>query len=65
MAAKLDLVTPGQILREDFMLPLEISAYPLAKDIDIPQDRVSAILRAITLDSATRLGRYFGTTHQF
>jgi len=68
MAAKLELVPPGKILREEFMDPLSISAYRLAKDLDVPQDRISAILRgtrAITLDTAIRLGRYFGTTHQF
>lgn len=67
MAAKLDIVTPGQMLREEFMEPLAITAYRLAKDIDVPQDRISAILRgtrAITLDTSIRLGRYFGTTHQ-
>lgn len=68
MARKLDIITPGQMLREEFMEPLGISAYRLAKDIGVPQDRISAILRgtrAISLDSAIRFGRYFGTTHQF
>lgn len=68
MTAKLDLIPPGQILREEFMEPLGITAYRLAKDIGVPQDRISAVLRgtrAITLDTAMRLGRYLGTTHQF
>lgn len=68
MATKLALVTPGHILREEFMEPHGISAYRLAKDIGVPQDRISSVLRgtrAITLDTAMRLGRYFGTTYQF
>ena len=68
MARKLDIVAPGQILREEFMEPLGITAYRLSKDIGVPQDRISAILRAnraITLDTAIRLSRYLGTTHQF
>lgn len=68
MTAKLDIVTPGETLREAFMEPLGISAYRLAKDIGVSQDRISAILharRAISLDTAMRFGRYFGTSHQF
>lgn len=68
MTRKLSIPTPGQLLREEFMDPLGISAYRLAKDIGVPQDRISAILRgsrAITLDSAVRLSRYFGNSHQF
>ncbi len=68
MTRKLNVPTPGQMLREEFMEPLGISAYRLAKDIGVPQDRISAILRgsrAITLDTAVRLGRYFGSSHQF
>ena len=68
MPEPLDLIPPGQVLREEFMQPLGVTAYRLAKDIGVPQDRISAVLRAtraITLDTALRLGRYFGTTHQF
>jgi addiction module HigA family antidote len=68
MTTKLDIITPGELLRGEFMEPLGITAYRLAKDIDVPQDRISAILRgkrAITLDTAVRLGRYLSTTHHF
>lgn len=53
MAAKLEPVTPGQMLREEFLEPLGITTYRLAKDLDVPQDRISAILRgtrAISLE---------------
>ena len=68
MTKLLDIITPGQIIREEFLEPLGISAYRLSKDCDVPQDRISAILRGargITLDTAIRFARYFGTTHQF
>jgi len=50
-------IHPGEVLREEFLLPLEISAYKLSKDIDIPQTRISQILkgnRRITADTALR-----------
>lgn len=59
----LDLIHPGEILVEDFMAPLEISINRLARDIDVPPGRISAIVngkRAITADTALRLGKYFG-----
>lgn len=59
---------PGEILREEFLEPLGITPYRLAKDIGVPQTRISAILageRAITAETALRLGRYFGTTAEF
>jgi addiction module HigA family antidote len=65
---KLKNIHPGEILLEEFLLPLEISAYKLAKDIGIPQTRVSAILkgnRRITADTALRLSKYFGNTAKF
>jgi addiction module HigA family antidote len=68
MANKLDIITLGELLRGEFMEPLGITAYRLAKDIDVTQDRISAILRgrrAITLDTAVRLGRYLSTTYHF
>jgi addiction module HigA family antidote len=68
MATKLNIITPGDFLRGEFMEPLGITAYRLAKDIDVPQDRISAIRRgkrAITLDTAVRFGRYLSTTHHF
>jgi addiction module HigA family antidote len=59
---------PGEVLRLDFLEPLGMSQYALAKAIDVPQIRVSEIVngkRAITPDSALRLARYFGTTPEF
>ena len=66
--AKLKNVHPGEILLEEFLNPLEISAYRLSKDIGIPQSRTSQIVkgrRRITADTALRLSRYFGTTAKF
>lgn len=65
---KLPNVHPGEVLREDFMAPLELSAYAVAKAIAVPQSRLSAILagrRAVSADTAARLGRYFGTSARF
>lgn len=59
---------PGEILREEFLDPLRITPYRLAKDIGVPMTRISAILageRAITAETALRLGRYFGMTAEF
>ena len=53
---------------KEFLIPLEISAYKLAKDLDIPQTRISQILkgkRRITADTALRLSRYFGNSPKF
>lgn len=66
--AKLKNIHPGEILAEEFLLPLNISAYRLAKDIEIPQTRVSEIVkgnRRITADTALRLGKYFGNSAKF
>lgn len=63
-AAPLPPVSPGELLREEWLEPLGITAYRLAKDIGVPPNRVTAILageRAITADTALRLGQYFGT----
>lgn len=60
-------VPPGEILREEFIAPLGITAYRLARDIHVQQTRISEILagrRGITADTALRLARYFGTTPQ-
>lgn len=60
-------IRPGEILREDFMRPLGLSINRLARDLDVPPNRVSAILsgkRAITADTALRLERYFGVAAQ-
>ena len=65
---KLKNIHPGEILLEEYLLPLEISAYKLSKDIGIPQTRVSAILRGnrrITADTALRLSKYFGNSAKF
>jgi addiction module HigA family antidote len=61
-------IHPGEQLREEFMKPMGLSAYRVAKDIDVPISRIQAILdekRGITGDTALRLGRYFGTTAEF
>lgn len=65
---KLKNTHPGEILQEEFLLPLEISAYKLSKDIGIPQTRVSSIIkgnRRITADTALRLSKYFGNSAKF
>ena len=65
---KLPNIHPGEVLREEFLIPLGISQYQLAKDLHIPQTRVSAIVkgkRRITADTALRLSRYFGTSARF
>jgi addiction module HigA family antidote len=61
-------VHPGEILREEFMVPLGLSAYALAKECHIPRTRIERIAReevGITADTALRLGQYFKTTAQF
>jgi addiction module HigA family antidote len=66
--SKLKNIHPGEILLEEFLVPLNISAYKLAKDIEIPQTRLSQIMkknRRITADTALRLSRYFGNSAKF
>ncbi len=61
-------IHPGEILLEEFLKPLGISAYRLSKDTFIPQTRVSEIIkgrRRITADTALRLSKYFGTSAKF
>ena len=61
-------IHPGKILLEEFLKPLEISAYRLSKDTFIPQTRISEIIkqrRRITADTALRLSRYFGNSPKF
>ena len=61
-------IHPGEQLREEFMKPLGLTAYRLAKDLGVPVTRIQAIIgerRSITGDTALRLGRYFGTTPEF
>jgi addiction module HigA family antidote len=62
---RLDPIHPGEILLEDFMKPLRISINRLARDLDVPPNRISAIVngtRSITADTALRLGTYFGVS---
>lgn len=66
--AKLENIHPGEILKEEFLIPLEISAYKLAKETFMPQTRISEILkgrRRITADTALRLSKFFGTSPKF
>ena len=65
---KLPNIHPGEVLDEEFLKPLHISAYRLAKETKIPQTRISEIIkkkRRITADTALRLAKFFGTTPQF
>lgn len=65
---KLNNIHPGEILLEEFLRPMEISAYRLSKDIKIPQTRISQIIkgkRRITADTALRLSSYFGNSAKF
>ena len=65
---KLKNIHPGEILLEEFLLPLDISAYSLSKDIAIPQTRISEIIkgnRRIKADTALRLSKYFGNSAKF
>jgi len=65
---RLPLVHPGEILRDDFLTPMGISVYELAHAIRVPRSRANDIVRgrrAITTDTAIRLGRYFGMTAEF
>jgi addiction module HigA family antidote len=64
----LEPITPGEILREDFMEPMGISMNQLSRDIAVPPNRISEIVngkRGITADTALRLERYFGVEAQF
>lgn len=65
---KLRNIHPGEVLQEEFLIPLGLSAYRLSKDIGIPQTRVSEILkgnRRVTADTALRLSKYFGNSAKF
>ena len=66
--AHLKNIHPGEVLMEEFLIPFEITAYKLSKDIGIPQTRISEILkgnRRITADTALRLSQYFGNSAKF
>jgi addiction module HigA family antidote len=68
MARKLKPVHPGEVLREEFMEPLGLSMNRLALDLHVPITRISEIVherRAVTADTALRLGRFFGTSPEF
>ncbi len=61
-------IHPGEILREEFLKPMKITAYELAKQLHVPPPRINDIVlekRGITADTAVRLARFFGTTEQF
>ena len=65
---KLKNIHPGEILLEEFLKPMEISAYRLAKETFLPQTRISEIIkgnRRITADTAIRFAKYFGTSAKF
>jgi len=60
-------IHPGEVLREDFLVPMNLTAYRLSKSIGVPQTRIAEILkgeRRITADTAHRLARFFGTSAQ-
>lgn len=66
--SRLKKIHPGEILKEEFLIPLGISAYKLSQAIGVPQTRTSQILkgrRRITADTALRLSKYFGTSSRF
>lgn len=65
---KLPPIHPGEILMEEFLLPLNISQYRLAKEVSVPPRRINEIARgqrAISADTALQLARYFGTSERF
>ena len=65
---KLRNIHPGEVLHDEFLTPLGLSAYKVSKDIGIPQTRMSEIVkgrRRITADTALRLSKYFGNTAKF
>lgn len=68
MARKLPPIHPGEILREEFLRPMKLTAYAVARACDVPRTRIERLMREETplaADTALRLGRYFGTTPTF
>lgn len=68
MTQKIDPVHPGEVLLEEFLNPLGISQYRLAKEISVPPRRINEIVhhtRGVSADTALRLSRYFGTSERF
>lgn len=65
---KLDPITPGELLLEEFLKPMGISQYRLAKEINVPAQRIGEIVagkRSITADTDLRLGRFFGISNGY
>jgi len=65
---KLKNIHPGEVLQEEFLIPMNITAYRLSKETHIPQTRISEIIkgnRRITADTALRLSKFFGTSPKF
>jgi addiction module HigA family antidote len=65
---RLDNVHPGEILEQEFLIPMRITSYQLSKDTNIPQTRISEIIkkrRAITCNTALKFAKYFGTSPEF
>ena len=65
---RLNNIHPGEVLNEEFLIPMNIYAYKLSKDLEIPQTRISQIIkgkRRITADTALRLSTYFGNSAKF
>lgn len=68
MNKKIEPIHPGKILLEEFLIPMEISQYRLARDINVPARRINEIVhgkRAITADTALRLSEYFSLSEKF
>ena len=68
MTDRLAPLHPGEVLREEFLAPLGLSAYALAKAVHVPRTRIERLVREetpVTADTALRFGRYFGTTARF
>ncbi len=68
MARKLSPIHPGEILREEFLRPMELTPYAVAQACGVPRTRIERLAREetpVTADTALRLGRYFGTTPSF
>src|SRR6478672_9437328 len=68
MAKRLPPVHPGEVLREDFLVPMKLSPYALAQACGVPRTRIERLAREetpVTADTALRLARYFGSTAEF
>jgi addiction module HigA family antidote len=68
MARKLPPIHPGEILREEFLLPMELTPYAVAQACGVPRTRIERLAREetpVTADTALRLGKYFGTAPSF